>query len=623
MNSDKPLSPVTTPVPITTQELVPNEFDGAAIDRQSTGRSSIKFKESDAGDGTKRQDQYLHGARLGLCFLSLFLCLFLFALDQTIVVTILTTVGNKFDAFSKVGWLSSGFLLTMAVFIQPFGKLSIIFGRKWTMVAAVVIFESGSLMCALSNNMNVLIGGRVLAGVGGAGIQGISFVIISEIVPINKRPIGMAIMSVVFAVASVLGPLIGGAFTSHVSWRWAFYINLPVGGIALVTFCLVFRPPLPKVSYIQELKLFDYLGTFLLISGFVVLLLALTFGGSEFSWDSGPVIACFIIGPLLLIAFCVWNFKFSKNQVIATEIVKIPQIVASVVAISGVFGAFIGVMIYCSIYFQVIKDNSAMGAGLHLLPCIISVVISSIFAGVMIQKFRYVKPFNIASGIIAPIGAGILTLLEVDSSFSTQVGLLIPLGAACGLQMQPSFMSAQIKAPKTPGGMIMTTIFLNFSRSIVAALAADLADAVFTTSLTNIFSSAVKSPTLDPEILSELQGVDLSGLMANNEVLKQLSPAAEFFVKTQMMKAIRNVFYMSLGFTIISFVAVFFVTNKKLPKAVDMGEKKKEVTKDEENQIEESIAESSRIAADEEQSEDTEEINSIEKTKTTERQTSL
>ncbi|RLV92570.1 Vacuolar basic amino acid transporter 5 [Spathaspora sp. JA1] len=599
-------------------------LEGAAVDLEGQDHHK-KFKEADAGDGTKREDQFLQGTQLVLCFISLFLCLFIFALDQTIVVTILTTVGNKFDSFSNVAWLSSGFLLTMAVFIQPFGKWSIIFGRRWTMVAAVVIFEAGSLMCALANSMNVLIGGRVLAGVGGAGIQGLAFVIITEAVPINKRPLGMAILAITFAVASVLGPLIGGAFTSHVTWRWAFYINLPIGGIAMACFLYSFRPPTPKGNYLKQLKEYDYIGTFLLISGSVLFLLALTFGASDFSWHSSAVISCFVLGPLLLIGFGVWNFKFSKNQIIATDIVTVPQIMAAVMAISGIFSSFIANLIYLSIYFQVIKDHSAMGAGLHLLPCIISVVLCSIFSGVMIQKFRYVKVFNVASGFIGVLGTGILALLKVDSSFGTQVGLLIPLGMAAGLQMQPSIMSAQIKAPKTPGGLIMTTIFINFSRSLMAAMAGDLADAVFNTSLRNIYSKAIQEPA-NAAIAKELQNVPLNSLISSNAILNSLSPSASLFVKEQMMKSIKNVFYMSIGFAVISIIASLFVTNQRVPKHVEMGDKgkgqKEKSSEDEESETRSESASDENIEqSDENVSEQSEvtEINSISKVITREK----
>ncbi|KAK6200105.1 multidrug-resistance transporte [Scheffersomyces amazonensis] len=525
-----------------------------------------KFIESDAGDGTKREDQYLHGFHLYACFTAIFLCMFLAALDQTIVTTILTTVGNKFDAFDKVGWLSSGFLLTMAIFIQTFGKLSIIFGRKYTMIVAVVIFEAGSLMAALAPNMNVLIGGRVLGGIGAAGIQGLSFVIISEVVPIDKRPIAMAVISTVFAFASVLGPLIGGAFTSHVSWRWAFYINLPIGGIAAVFLAWAFNPPRPTINVKEELKKFDYFGTFLLIAGCVVFLLALTFGGNNYAWDSAPVILCFVLGGLTFFAFVIWNIYFSKNPVFPNEITKVPQILASVIAMSGTFAFFITSIIYLSIYFQVIHGASAMSSGLHILPVIVGVVISSIATGVLIQKLKFVKPYAVIAGVLAPIGAGLLCLLEVDSSFSQQVGLLIIGGVATGMQIQPAVMSSQISAPKTAGSTIMVTTFFNFSRSIASAIGADLGDAVYSSSLRTLFRKAIANET-NQEILQELSGVNLDSLVSNNAILEQLSPAAQYFVKTQIMEAIRNVFYMCIGFACITTVACLFGTNKKLPDA--------------------------------------------------------
>ncbi len=273
-----------------------------------------KFFESNAGDGTTVFDQYLHGFPLYMCLGSCFASLFLIGLDQTIVITILEEVGNKFNGYNKMGWISAGYMLSMAVFAATWGKMSIIFGRKWSLLLAIVLFEAGSLMCALANDIDVLIGGRILAGIGGGGIQTLVFIVSSELTPINQRPLVFVILGLSFACSSVTGPLIGGAFTLHASWRWYFYINLPIGGLAGGLLTIFFSPPKAKGSLREKLKLIDYPGTFLLTSGVVIFLLALTFGGVEFVWNSGAIISMFIIGGVLLILFCAGILNIQKIQ---------------------------------------------------------------------------------------------------------------------------------------------------------------------------------------------------------------------------------------------------------------------------------------------------------------------
>ncbi|CUM57899.1 unnamed protein product [Debaryomyces tyrocola] len=532
---------------------------------ETHGRKEKKFIESDAGDGSRREDQYLHGLRLALCFTAIFLCLFLVALDQTIIATLLTVVGNKFNGFDKIGWLSAGFLLSMAVFAATWGKISIIFGRKITMFIAVSLFEAGSLMCALANDMNVLIGGRVLAGIGGGGIQSMVFILISEIVPLEVRPLGMAGMGCTFAVASVLGPLIGGAFTSSVSWRWSFYINLPIGGVAAAFFFWAFNPPKTNGSMREKLKMIDYLGTALLSAGLVVFLLALTFGaGDQFSWDSAAVICCFVLGGAVLIVFCIWNFKYSKNPLIPPDVVKSLGVDASALMIFGMFGYFMAIVLYVSIYFQVIHGADAWHSGIHLLPIIIPVALTSILNGILIHKSRFVKPFGLFGAILGPVGIGLLCLLDVDSSQPRQIGLLIISGISCGFQMQAALISSQISAPKTAGGTILTTTFVNFGRAVGGTIGADLADAVYSASFQNKYVTAL-SKISDERILSELNQINERELIASTDAIETLSPGAQQFVKGQVMEAIRNVFYMSLGFSAVGFIGCIFTTNKRLP----------------------------------------------------------
>ncbi|KAK6200107.1 multidrug-resistance transporte [Scheffersomyces amazonensis] len=566
------------------------------MSEQEKDNNTKRFIESDAGDGTKREDQYLHGAHLFACFGAIFLCMFITALDQTIVATVLTTVGNKFNAFGEISWLVSGFMLTLGAFMQMFGKISIIFGRKYSMLVAIVIFELGSLISGVAPNMNTLIGGRVVAGVGASGIQGLSFVIISEVVPIERRPMGMAILSCVFAFASVLGPLVGGSFTSKVSWRWCFYINLPIGAVAFAFLVWAFNPPRPKVNMKEELKRFDYFGSFLLVAGWIILLLALTFGADNYSWNSAAVIVTFILGGGILVIFVIWNWFFSKNQLFANEIIKIPQIMAAVLAITGVFSFSMTSMVYISIYYQVILGYTALHTGIWLLPLSVSVVICSVTAGMSVQKFRYIKPFNIISGLLAPLGAGLLLLYNLDRHTGKQIGISIVIGAATGFQIQPSILAAQVKAPKTPGSTIMVTTFVAFCRSIGSAVGTALGNVIYSVSLKNAFTSSFSNPKPgDASIIQELAGMDINRLVSDSSFIAALSPEAQLFVKQQIMHAIKNVFYFCIGLSVIGTVSSFFVTNQKLPKVSGRVENKDEEEGKEKNDTVEGHSEDDEI----------------------------
>lgn len=548
--------------------FVSNSINFTSMPKKEKSSPDKPFFESDAGDGTKREDQYLTGVKLAACGISVCLCLFLFALDQTIVATLLTDVGNHFNSFNQIGWLSTGFLISMCVLVTTWGKLSIIFGRKNTMIAGVILFEIGSLLCALANSMNMLIGGRVLAGVGGGGIQTTAFIIITEVVPIQQRPLAMALVASTFAVASVMGPLVGGAFTSNVTWRWCFYINLPIGGIALAVFAYIYNPPKVQGTLKEKLRMIDYLGIFLCTGGLVVVLLGLTFGSqTKYSWDSAAVIACFVVGGVVTIAYFIWNFAVVKHPMLPWEIVRVIPVLASAVTMFGVFAYFIASFLYLSVYFQVIHNASAWKSGVHLLPEIIAVVLMSFMSGVLVHKTRFVKPFAVVGACLGLLGCGLVTLLEVDSSNSKKIGLMIPIGLGVGILMQSGIIGAQISAPKLPGSTILATTFVNFTRTFGGALAGTLADAVYTASYNNHIHAAVAK--LTSAVQSELSKFDLKELINSTEAIKRMSPAAQMVIKKQIMKAIKDVFYMNLGFAVIGVVGCIFITNQRLPTATN------------------------------------------------------
>lgn len=524
-----------------------------------------------AGDGTTAADQVLHGIPLLLCALALLLCVFLVALDQTIVATILEEVGSKFGDFGKVSWVSSGFLLPTAVLAMNWGKISLVFGRKYTMIVAIVLFEIGSLVCALANSMNMLIGGRVLAGVGGGGIQVMVFIIVTEIVTIDKRGMLQGLVGAAFGIASVVGPLVGGAFTSNVTWRWCFYINLPIGGFAVLCIWYLFNPPPPKGSLKEKLLAIDYLGTFLLAAGLIFVLLALTFGSTDKPWNSAMVIAFFVVGGVMLIAFGVWNFGFSKIPLVPARVAKIPQVIAVCISFFLVFNAFMSAVLYLSTYFQVAKNADAMHSGLFLLPMIISLVIFSILMGIVVSKTRLTKPYAFFGTAVASIGFGVMSMLEADTGPAKRIGYLILPGIGIGCLFQSMALSIQVAAPKDQGGVLVATAMIGFFRSLGGTVGSALGQTIQSV----IFSGKVSKLNLPSD-------VDPLALLNSPELIRKLPKELADKILDAFVDGFHAVIYYGAASAAVAFFIVFFFTNKKIPKSNDgkKDEKAKETSDD-------------------------------------------
>lgn len=529
-----------------------------------------QYVEADAGDGTKAHEQYLTGFPLFLTISSCIISLFLVALDQTIVSTILTTVGNKFNAFEKIGWLTSGFMLPMACLVPSYGNISIAFGRKWTLVAGIIIFEIGSLISAISNSMSLLIGGRVIQGIGGGSIQAIVMVILTEVVPMNRRSLVFALISVVYSTSSVLGPIIGGAL-EKITWRWCFYINLPLGGAALVILMLGFHPPKPQGNVREKLLKIDFIGFVLLTSGLVLVLLALTFGGVNYPWNSGSIIALFTVGGGMLLLFVIWNFKYSANPIILTELIVDWRVLLACLSGMFNFAFFISNLTYLAVYFQVIFNASSLQSGIDLLPMVISVTLASLANSFFIDFTKNVKITMLVSGVLSPLGCGLFLLLDEDSSIGIRIGLLIISGVSIGLQFQSSLLSAQLAVSKDiPGATILVTVFLDFVKNFASTISVTLAQLLYQTTGQKYITDMMGNLPEDSQDYKDLNKYTAAKFISNPEIVQDLPDLAKSLVLSQLMKALENVFYLGLGLAILCFITSLFTTNKKIPKNVEI-----------------------------------------------------
>ncbi|KAG9235216.1 major facilitator superfamily domain-containing protein [Amylocarpus encephaloides] len=389
--------------------------------------------------------EYPKWRRLTLIMIAVYFSMLIVALDRTIVGTAIPKITDDFHSITDVGWYGSAYLITLCSFQLFYARIYTFYSTKWVLMIAIVIFEIGSAVCGAAPNSTVFILGRAIAGVGSAGIfsGGIAILIIS--VPLHKRPVFQGLFGAVFGVASVMGPLVGGAFTTHVSWRWCFYINLPIGAVVIAIILLILKRVPSKNTdslKVQTLKLDPY-GSAVFLPAIICFLLALQWGGATYAWSNVRIIVLFILAGLLLIVFGVIQVKSGDRATIPIRIINQRSILSGLYFSLVSPGAMMVIVFYLPIWFQAVKGVSAVASGIDTIPLVLSLVVASIFSGGITGKTGYYVPQMIASSIISAIGAGMLTTLKVNTSSSSWIGYQVIFGFGLGLGMQQPGMAAQ------------------------------------------------------------------------------------------------------------------------------------------------------------------------------------
>ncbi|KAJ3376519.1 hypothetical protein HDU84_009796, partial [Entophlyctis sp. JEL0112] len=321
-----------------------------------------------------------------LVYTGLMLGIMMAALDQTIVSTALKAVVADLGHQELVPWIGSAYLLTAAPFGTLYGKFADLFGRKWVFVFALVVFEAGSLVCGVAPSMDVLILGRAIAGVGGGGIFSCVLIIISDIVSLQDRGKYQGMIGACFGLSSVIGPLVGGAFSDSVSWRWCFYINLPLGALTVATVIVFLRFPVPDGSLASKIKRIDGLGTASLFLAILCLITPLQLGGSVWNWNSAQTIVMLVLSPLFFALFAFVESRIAKEPIVPPSLFASTNATPLLVVAFCVGAAFFSATYYISLFFQVVTNATATQAGIQTIPLVLGVVAMSITSGFAISK---------------------------------------------------------------------------------------------------------------------------------------------------------------------------------------------------------------------------------------------
>jgi len=539
-------APATAPAPITTTAL--------PTDSKQPPSPTSPTQSQD-------HESYPHGLPLILLIASLCLAVFLVALDQTIIAPALGAITGEFGSVKDIGWYGSAYLLSTTALQPTYGSLYRMFSVKWIYLIAIFIFELGSLVCALAPTSNAFIVGRAIAGMGTAGLFSGSVVILSYTLPLRKRPAAFGLIGAMWGIASVAGPLLGGAFTDHVTWRWCFYVNLPIGGAAMVAIFLFLKVdrelnPAGETWYARILKL-DLLGTAMLIPAIICLLLALQWGGTEFAWNSSQIIGLFVGAGLMGAIFVVIQIWKGDRGTLPPRLFKNRNVLLAMMFAFFFGGAFFPLVYYLSLYFQAIQGDSAVQAGIKLLPLLISVVITSVATGGLITVVGYYNPFILPSMVLFTVGCGMITTLSLTSPLSEWFGYQVITGLGIGVGFQTGVLVVQNTMALE--WIPVATACVQFFQSMGGAIFIAVAQSLFQNGLTTAVNR--DAPGVPAQIFIN------SGASQVRQVLARLS--MEQFTEQVLgayLEGLRNTYYMSVALAGCGFLVSCGLSWKKIKK---------------------------------------------------------
>ena len=414
-------------------------------------------------------------SRRRLIFGALLLVMFIASLDQTIVSTALPTIVGDLGGLQHLSWVVTAYLLASTVVAPLYGKLGDLYGRKRVLQVAIVLFLIGSALCGLAQSMPQLIAFRAVQGLGGGGLMVVTMAVVGDLVAPRDRGRYQGLFGGVLGVSVVAGPLLGGFFVDNLSWRWIFYINLPLGAVALAVISIAFRS-----RQTTERHRIDYLGTIVLAAGLSGIILYTSLGGTTYPWDAPGMLAA-IVGGVALLALFPFVESRAADPILPLELFR-NETFRTTSAIGFVIGfALFGSVTFVPLYLQVVKGHSPTESGLLMTPMMVGVLVTGIASGLLISRYGRYRPFPIVGTALATVGLYLLSRLGVSTPTREAALYLLILGLGLGLTMQVLVLAAQNAVDYRLLGV--ATSGASLARQIGGCIGVSIFGAIFTNRL--------------------------------------------------------------------------------------------------------------------------------------------
>ena len=411
--------------------------------------------------------------------------------------------------------------MTSCAFQLLYGRIYTFWPQKPVFLCALGLFELGSIVCGAAPNSTALIIGRAIAGSGAAGIFSGAISMLIHLVPLQKRPMFAGLGGAVFGIASVAGPLLGGVFTDNVSWRWCFYINVPLGAVVSLVIIFILKTSTrvsdETLSLVQKLRRLDLFGSSCLLPGIVCLLLALEWGGSTYSWSSARIIVLLILFGLLMCGFVAVQIFRPDTATVPSRIIKQRSVLAGLCFMILVGGAMMSIIYYIALWFQAIKKASPVHSGIMSLPLLLSLVAGSMTAGPTISLLvGYYTPYMIVSTVGMSIGAGLMTTFTPETGHAKWIGYQVIFGYFLGLGFQQANMAMQTVLPRVdvPTGTALVffgqqlggAVFISVGQNIFSNRLIDGLRTIPNIDLSNIVNTGATNlrGVVDPKYLGQV-----------------------------------------------------------------------------------------------------------------------